>query len=493
MPEVRFSGNFAVFIFDDPEGWRRACRVAEEQCCYVVRRWDKYGPRFERVVRYHAYPEYLAVAVMRGLKIRMERLLGLRPTPYVPLDLKRASASLPSWLRDYQREVCEWVLAYLKYQGAASVMACAGSGKTEMAIAIWSVLRPRKTFVLSLNTDLCIQFKRRFEKYGFEAGLVNKDHFEIEEPVVCCTVQSLYKALKRVNEDRRADKDLWEGLEEVRSLHEVSLPSAKKKVRRLVEEYKRASLVIIDEVHHVPARTVMYCMLNNPWCLRLGLSATPWRSDGRDLDIYAVCGDVVPRQVFSSELIRKGYLVPARIYMLHYRPRYAAKASILGWMEVKRLVMTDRRRARLIAELASGLPKPCLILVREILQGRIICEELGRRGLRYSFVYGMVDPDLREKVFDMVRSGEIEVLVATTLADEGLDLPPLRSIILAGGGKSYTRTFQRVGRALRPYPGKERAVIVDIWDEVKYFADHARERLRMYKAEPDWEIRHVRI
>jgi superfamily II DNA or RNA helicase len=80
------------------------------------------------------------------------------------------------------------------------------------------------------------------------------------------------------------------------------------------------------------------------------------------------------------------------------------------------------------------------------------------------------------------------VLVATTLADEGLDLPPLRTLIIALGGKSRTRTLQRIGRLVRPYEGKKIAVAYELKEDYPYIADHLEARLSLYETEPHWRI-----
>ena len=46
-------------------------------------------------------------------------------------------------------------------------------------------------------------------------------------------------------------------------------------------------------------------------------------------------------------------------------------------------------------------------------------------------------------------------MIATTLADEGLDIPTLDVALLAGGGASASRVNQRIGRTLRPDKGSD--------------------------------------
>jgi superfamily II DNA or RNA helicase len=59
------------------------------------------------------------------------------------------------------------------------------------------------------------------------------------------------------------------------------------------------------------------------------------------------------------------------------------------------------------------------------------------------------------------------------LADEGLDLLPLRSLIVALGGNSRTKAFQRIGRLVRLYPGKGVAIAFDTWDSAEFLYKQA--------------------
>jgi superfamily II DNA or RNA helicase len=62
---------------------------------------------------------------------------------------------------------------------------------------------------------------------------------------------------------------------------------------------------------------------------------------------------------------------------------------------------------------------------------------------------------------DGYREGHFRVLIATSLADEGFDAPIAQTLVLASGGRSPAKLEQRVGRVLRPHPGKDGGHVVD--------------------------------
>jgi len=489
----RFKGNFLEVWFSSEEDFEEALFFGESCCSYQVRKFDNVnrGFYYETIRRYWGYRDSLKFVTFRGLWPRFKkRFRVVAERPYILIDYDESEVK---FLRGYQLEALGHIVSQMEECGAATIQAATGSGKTEIAVASYKAVKPEKCFFLSLNTDLLIQAKRRFEKYGVSAGIVNKDHFEVDEPVVCCTVQTLYKALDEVEKAGARYNGNGELDEEVLALLEETPVKDK---HELVRQYKSADLVIIDECQHVPARTVWTCAISNTNALRLALSATPWRDDGRDLDIYCAMGDPVSRKITSSELIERGYLVPAEIYFVHYRPSYASafenvKGSAQLYMKVKNTLYEDEVRNELIARIARFAPKPFMCLVKEVKHGELVLKAMKREGLNVKFVYGQLNPDERARIFNEIRRYRLDGIIATTLADEGLDLPALRSLILAGGGKSSTRALQRVGRIVRPAEGKVSGVVFDLYDDIRYFKEHAVKREEIYRTEPKWTIRHV--
>ena len=79
--------------------------------------------------------------------------------------------------------------------------------------------------------------------------------------------------------------------------------------------------------------------------------------------------------------------------------------------------------------------------------------------------------------------------------DEGIDVRPLDTLLLAGQGRSKVRAMQRVGRVIRPYEDeygkKEKATVVDFCIHQKYLKSHAVAREKMYASEPEYAIEDI--
>lgn len=88
----------------------------------------------------------------------------------------------------------------------------------------------------------------------------------------------------------------------------------------------------------------------------------------------------------------------------------------------------------------------------------------------------------RKKAIEDLRSGALRCAIATSLADEGLDVPRVNVIILAGAGRSDSKSEQRTGRALRPFADKDNGFIHDMWDwQYPMLLNQSRARARVYK------------
>ena len=438
----------------------------------------------------------MAVAVPRGLLPRVAKWLrennlrsNVESLRYYtgPLDMSKVTVPL----RDYQYRALTRALSQLAWIGEATIMAATGSGKTEMGIAAIQALQPTPqspVLVIAPSKDLVMQWVSRLKKYGFtddDVAYVTSDAENVPSNyrVLVTTYATAHKAaeeLKRaLGQQGKEELEVPEGGEE----EEEEANEAPGDTSPVVKALQSARAIIIDEAHHIPARTVrdIFTVAKTP--LRLALSATPWRNDDLDLVIYAYAGEIADR-VPSSELIEKGYLVPAVIFMVPT----GVSGNYPNFQSELSHVLRNEDRIRLTTEIVKMLPRPVLVLTAFKEPGEALTKALKEAGLRAEFISGELSTEERAKLLDEVRRGALDVLVATTLADEGLDIPELKSLVLYYGGKSKTRVFQRIGRILRPSPGKTVGVVVDLVDNTKYLGAQAVERRKMYATEPRWVV-----
>ena len=95
---------------------------------------------------------------------------------------------------------------------------------------------------------------------------------------------------------------------------------------------------------------------------------------------------------------------------------------------------------------------------------------------------------IRHDILEKLRAGEIPSCIATTLADEGLDVRRLSAVIVAGGGKSQTRVYQRIGRALRTFKDasgkvKANAIVILFHHNCRFLDNHGKSIRRLLSRE----------
>ena len=106
------------------------------------------------------------------------------------------------------------------------------------------------------------------------------------------------------------------------------------------------------------------------------------------------------------------------------------------------------------------------------------------------FVTGKMKTSQRKEAINDLRQGRIRAMIATSLADEGLDIPTLDSAIDAGGSASATRVNQRIGRTLRKdlEGRKDKSIYIYPEHNARYLKDHAVKVRKILKGEPEFKI-----
>lgn len=375
-------------------------------------------------------------------------------------------------LRNYQKEAAR--SAYKARRGVLQM--ATGSGKTVVAAAMIARLKRRAIFFVHTK-DLLYQAKDYFSKFlDVPVGQIGDGVVDIQ-PVTVATIQTTSRAL-----GVKIPK------EEIKEIEEDAAVTSRELMAVIQKAVSTVPVVFFDECHHLPASTCYsIAMKTEAACFRFGLSATPYRSDRQDLLIEAAIGPRVA-SIDSSHLIRKGYLVKPTIHFFPIPPTLMTRRYVQYHTVYKVEVVENEMRNRLIAQLAQRFAQQgqsVLILVTQIKHGEILSALLPEAVL----LTGKDSSGFRVETLDALREGKQAVVIATTLADEGLDIPSLDVLILAGAGKSETRALQRIGRALRKTENKHSATVIDFYDQARFLEIHSRRRMEIYQTESEFDIR----
>lgn len=242
----------------------------------------------------------------------------------------------------------------------------------------------------------------------------------------------------------------------------VQVASVMTLAKRLAAYRPAPGLIVIDEAHHALAATWQRILGAFPQAKVLGVTATPQRLDGRGL------GEVFDRLVCgpsTAELMRQDFLSPSVVYAPKQGPD----------LEGVRIVGGDYEKGELSRRMAaSGLVgdavehyrkladhKPAIAFCCSIEHSKAVAQRFRSAGYRAEHVDGDTPKELRRERIAALARGEIDVLTNCSLFGEGVDVPALGAVILLRPTASLALHLQMVGRALRPAPGKERAIILD--------------------------------
>jgi DNA repair protein RadD len=202
-----------------------------------------------------------------------------------------------------------------------------------------------------------------------------------------------------------------------------------------------ASLVVLDEAHHYVAAEWGAVAEHYAGAIRLGLTATPERSDGKPLgDLFSSL--VAPVQV--SELTELGHLVPAEVLAPKRRlPRQLAGDPVERYL--------DR---------AAG--RRAFFFAATVAQAEELAARLLAAGVPAACVHGDTPADERAAAVERFRAGELHALTNVYVFTEGTDIPEAEVCVLARGFSHASTYLQCVGRVLRPAPGKAEALVLDL-------------------------------
>ena len=371
---------------------------------------------------------------------------------YLPLQLDLKEKLIP---RKHQTQALE---AWKSNQCRGVAALPTGAGKTILAVMAIEYLQ-RPTLILVPTIDLLIQWCNTLERFfDVPIGMLGGGEHHIE-PVTVSTYDSALLNIEFIGGD--------------------------------------FAFLIADECHHLPSPENRLCAAMSIAPFRLGLSATPELNDEytlvmRDLLGKTVCNISITElsgTVLSPYTTKKIFLELSGeeklLYTQHrntytgFLRRYGINpASPGGWAEF--LIATSRYPGgkealhsfitqRHIARAGRAkLQAVAKLLIRHA--GERIIIFTADNDAAYSIGRAFTLPVLthhtkaaeRKDFLDNFRSGSYPILVTSKVLNEGVDVPDASVGIIVSGSGSVREHVQRLGRILRPSPGKMQAILYEL-------------------------------
>ncbi|HEY8944858.1 MAG TPA: DEAD/DEAH box helicase, partial [Polyangiaceae bacterium] len=369
-------------------------------------------------------------------------------------DELSASLSVHREPRPFQAEALD---AFRRAQGRGVVVLPTGSGKSHVAVLAIEDRR-RSALVVAPTLDLVRQWYDLLRSsFATEVGLVGGGSFEVR-PLTVTTYDSAY-------------------------LHMQHLGA-------------RFGLVVFDECHHLPGETYQ---LAAEFCLapfRLGLTATPERTDGRDAELTRLIGPIVYRKdivELSGEYLaeyetvrvdveltpaeRSEYTEARKVYTDFLRSQGIRMSLPSGWTTfVQRAARSSAGRRAFEAYLRqrelSLAASAKLCMVERLLdqhradrtlvftQDNATAYAVSRRFLVPAITHQTKVKE-RSQILERFARGEYNAVATSKVLNEGVDVPDANVAIVISGSGSVREHVQRLGRILRR-SGEKRAILYEL-------------------------------
>lgn len=234
-------------------------------------------------------------------------------------------------------------------------------------------------------------------------------------------------------------------------------------------QYRAPSLIVWDECHHIAASSWKKIYEANPNSYHIGLSATPQRLDGKGLVAFfekMVNGPSV------SWLIENGFLSKYRLYApasvdlsnVHKRMGDYAKDELTTAVDKPKITGSAVEHYK---KYAAG--KRAIVFAVSVEHSKHIVEEFQKEGFNAEHVDGETPQEERARSVERFREGNTQILSNVELFSEGFDLPSVEVAILLRPTQSLGLYLQQCGRSLRPFDGKQNAILLDHVGNVERF------------------------
>lgn len=319
------------------------------------------------------------------------------------------------------------------------IAAPTGAGKSEIFLAMLSLLK-EPSLVLFNRTQLAQQTLKRAADRGLDSGIVQGKNLS-EKDITMATIQSIDK----------------------------------------IEKIKKYKNLLLDEAQNLSSKSYQRILKLSHWERVYGFSATPVNPNKMDLKSAKIIANVGPviLDIKAEEMMEKGIIAKPKIYMIpinlpdNINEFNYKQAEMVG-------IIYNKHRNNIVKILAEKHKEnKVLILTKYIDQGREIQKLLPGA----PFVWNEVKVKDRIKIVDKFDNGDTDILIASRILDEGIDIKNFKTLIIASAGLSFVKTIQRLGRGLRVTETKKDIIVYDFIDKIhRSLNNHSKQRIKDYKA-----------
>ena len=228
--------------------------------------------------------------------------------------------------------------------------------------------------------------------------------------------------------------------------------------------------IVVDEFHHAAAASYRKLLAYFQPQFLLGLTATPERSDGGDL--LTLCQQNLVFRCDLPEGVRRELLSPFRYFGVPDEADYANipwRSSRFDEEELTTALATRRRAQNALEQLRTRGGKRAMGFCVSQRHAEFMTSYFTAQGLRAVAVHSGPTSAPRALSLERLNDGELDIIFAVDMFNEGVDLPNLDTVLMLRPTESRILFLQQFGRGLRKAQGKERLTVIDYIGNHKIF------------------------
>lgn len=269
----------------------------------------------------------------------------------------------------------------------------------------------------------------------------------------------------------------------------LRLKNQKQKYEKILQQIE---MLLFDEVHELRKDNKInkiFSVLKNVQN-RFGFTGS---LPENNIDKWNIIGKLGPIlvDINSYNLRTKGYLtnVKCLILKIHYQNPPEFKSTLQepnkAYQEEKQYISSNMFRHKICKQLCKSFDNNCLILVDRLEHGKQLYDQMSNIKEKECFwINAEVESEVREEIRQLMETKTNIICIAIAkIFSTGINIKNLHYIVFAQAGKAKITMVQAIGRGLRLHPNKERLLLIDIADMLRYGVEHFEARKRRYNEE----------
>ncbi len=237
---------------------------------------------------------------------------------------------------------------------------------------------------------------------------------------------------------------------------------------RRVSKLPKPAVLLVDEAHHVLAKSYRRILDNFPNAIKLLFTATPIRMSGEGFEKVAddlIVGKSVHWLIDHGNLAPIDYYAPKQIDVEKLKIKRTGEFSEESIAKAVKPKIYGNA-VKNYQQLANG--KQAIAYAYNVASAEHLADAFNKVGISAKAVSGKTPKDERDQIIRDYRDGKIQIVTNAELFTEGLDLPNVDCVIMLRPTQSLSLYLQFGMRAMNPRKDKT-AIIIDHVGNVERF------------------------